>query len=461
MAPANPFVQQLIFQADSLHAVSRDVESQMKREGIPVLAATRDFLDLAGLGSSSGRNGSRRSPEPEPIVRPTPRFDDWQNNAAPIAEPKSFLDDPKPRQQDALTQLPPRQQDVPARPAAPFVDPPMSNAAPFVEPPMMRANSAPYLDDPILRNHISPFLDRPVESADVSPFVNEPTLRDFPRRGEPLFGPDSSLGGYQDTASSPFIEPPMPRADRAPVDEVPSTPFNLDVAPFPHLSDEEVHEPVSMFVEPIAAPEVVKDGTFADWTDHKLFHSNDHARAYDIDLTPDEDVFAVQAYLPQAQVAPAVEAVAQNPVAEVAAPKPVASSTPAFFPDATQAITVVPVEVSAATAKAADLAEALDRISSHYRNRAQVVGPQTPEHHADAALEPDVEPGPVVKRGIPGQIAHPYMVTVHNNLEIPKVPPYIWQAPEEIYDRDDAGMDPFHSWTNCRGNRHQLSLDLD
>jgi hypothetical protein len=45
--PAKPFVEQLIFQADSLQAVSRNVETQMKREGIPVLAATREFVELA------------------------------------------------------------------------------------------------------------------------------------------------------------------------------------------------------------------------------------------------------------------------------------------------------------------------------------------------------------------------------------------------------------------------------
>ena len=460
VASANPFVQQLIGQAESLSAVSRNVESQMKREGIPVLAATRDFLDFAqrGLGTvePSPRNGSYRQPEPppmaEPISRPEPRFDDWSK---PALAPKSFIEDP----------MPPR------------------SGAPFIDPPIQRGNSAPFLDDPILRNHISPFLQRPVERDDVSPFI-ESGPRDLPRR------PSSTPRDYEDTLAAPFADPPASRGfdiddlvdapealddapiplNAAPLSEPPA-PFNLDVSPFPSLShdaeEDEVVDIVS-FAEPLVMPEVVADATFSDWTDHKNFHSNDHARAYDIDLTPDEHVVAPHPFA--ARVEPAVVEAA---VAVVAPEEIVAESVEAqseeFDPNKTLIDYGAPppplaatLEISATAAKNANLSHTLGRIADHYRHRAQVSASKLADRvYDDAALEPDIAiPAPVVKPGIPGQIGHSYMVTVHNNLEIPKVPPYIWQAPEEIYDRDDAGLDPLVSRKNCTGNRHQLSLDF-
>ena len=454
VASANPFVQQLIGQADSLSAVSRNVESQMKREGIPVLAATRDFLDFAqrGLGTvaSPPRNGARRMPEPpmpDPIVRPEPRFDDW---SSPAIQPKSFIDDP----------MPPR------------------SAAPFVDPPVHRGNSAPFLDDPILRNHISPFLQRPIERDDVSPFIDSGP-RDLPRR------PSTTPRDYDDdTLPAPFVDPPTSRgyqnddiadvaarSDGTTLSEPPA-PFNLDVSPFPSLShDEEEPEVVDIvsFAEPLVVPEVVVDTTLADWTDHKNFHSNDHARAYDIDLTPDEHVVAPRPFVaarvePLVVEAPAVVAVAERD--EVVA-EAVEAETDAFDVNktlidyGTPAPLAATIEISATAAMNANLSHSLGRIADHYRHRAQVSASKLADRVYDAALEADVViPAPVIKPGIPGQIAHPYMVTVHNNLEIPKVPPYIWQAPEEIYDRDDAGMDPLVSWKNCTGNRHQLSLDF-
>ena len=299
-----------------------------------------------------------------------------------------------------------------------------------------------------------------------------------------------------DTVTSRF------EAEPAVAPEAPA-PFGLDVEPFPSFAQDVQPDMVSAaYVEPVfeeTAPvsewdnfvpfgAATSDGTgvLADWTDHKSFHSNDHARAYDIDLTPDEHAYS-RSFVPGVEIAAAVAVVPggdvlQVPAAEVESPAAVVEtpvsvvvdepvvempSKREFAPGVDALVAGQPqpleatIEVSAQSARGLNLAGSLGRIADHYRTRAQATATKANEVLADAALEEDVEEVPViVKPGIPGQIAHPYMVKVHNNLEIPKVPPYIWQPSQEIIDRDDAGMDPFVSWTNCSGNRHQLSLEL-
>jgi hypothetical protein len=350
--PAKPFVEQLIFQADSLQAVSRNVETQMKREGIPVLAATREFVELA----------SRPVAPSKPPVRSTLK----RTSLSP-----SQFDD---------------RQDL---------DRDIDDLPPAVPSPRPRSGSVPPVFD----------IAMPVSETDLPELPVEPT--------------------------------PIP--------------YDLSVAPFPGLAHHaDDLPPAPIFDVPMASPldppAIVADHVFTDWSDAKNYHGNDHARAYDIDPALEDDVFSYEAYVPstrrQATPTPSIpDPIVDTPAAEVA------SDTGRMSKVETTGIRNVAI------------ANVLERITHHYRKRVQEA-PRSSEAHADAALEPDVE-SVTIPRPLPGQIAHPYMVVVHDNLEIPKVPPYIWSAPELPWNCDETGHNTFDSWFNCMGNRYQLALDLE
>jgi hypothetical protein len=111
----------------------------------------------------------------------------------------------------------------------------------------------------------------------------------------------------------------------------------------------------------------------------------------------------------------------------------------------------------AAPVQAAVLTQVIAKITNHYRRRMQAAVTDTQPVGEALPEEVASEPAPQEPR------APSYLVfSEGEGVEIPKVPPYIWEAPETApCDSTDPPADPLFAWFNCLGNRSQLALDLD
>ena len=291
--------------------------------------------------------------------------------------------------------------------------------------------STPVMDDAVTAFDAGPMVDDVVPSYDAHPMVDD-AVTAFD--AHPMV--DDAVTAFD---AHPMVDDAAPFDGRAMVDYETAEPFaaqpSIDEVAVSSFTEEPLED--APFAIPFASLPTAPDTVMAEWSEPKSFHANDHARAYDMDRPVRGEAFVPEAYEPSR----VIEASGTE-----AKPAPLKSTY---------------IEISAATAKNAPLDDVLNSISDQYRDRVQALSNDlhVAEQHADAALEPDVPPTPVV-RGIPGQIASPYMVTVSDNLEIPKVPPYIWSAPEQPWDCVEAGVDPLSSWFNCTGNQFQLAFDI-
>ncbi len=107
----------------------------------------------------------------------------------------------------------------------------------------------------------------------------------------------------------------------------------------------------------------------------------------------------------------------------------------------------------------ANIDNVMHQLTSHYVRRFLSASDELPDDEEETLEDLTHNVAPVEAISIPGTKPGPGLsVFTTDDLEIPKVAPYVWPAAMPVLSEQD---DPYGSWFNCLGNRFQLSFDLE